>query len=445
MRWLLIKDLQILRRSPLLVGLLVLYPIVIATLIGLALSRGPDKPQAAVVNQVPGAAETISVGGEEIDLRQYAGSLYDAVDPIEVATREEALRKVREGHVLGALVIPPDLPQKLEAGTEPAVLEVFYNAEDPAKREYVESTIESQVAQLNATLTDRFSQVAAGYIDLLVSGGQLSFLGQSIDVLGLKRAEEILTRARERLPEGSSAREEVDQVIEFARLGRENLGISDEVLSSVGRPIQVDATVVDGATIPLSSYAAAIAVAVSLMFLTLLLAAGSLALEREENAFRRLVRGLVSRTGLLVEKVGLAAVCSSGVSLVLLAGLALFVDLSWERFPLWLVAVVVAAVAFGAMGVAIGALTREVRVASLLAFMLSLPIAFLALIPSGAVSGVVFDVTRVVSAVFPFRPAVGALDAALNDAGSILLPLAHLAVLTLVFGALARVGLRRFA
>jgi hypothetical protein len=37
MRWLLLKDLQILRRSPLLVGLLIVYPIVIALLIGFAL------------------------------------------------------------------------------------------------------------------------------------------------------------------------------------------------------------------------------------------------------------------------------------------------------------------------------------------------------------------------------------------------------------------------
>ena len=44
MRWLFLKDLQILRRSPLLVALLVIYPIVIAVLFGLALSGGPDKP-----------------------------------------------------------------------------------------------------------------------------------------------------------------------------------------------------------------------------------------------------------------------------------------------------------------------------------------------------------------------------------------------------------------
>ena len=47
------------------------------------------------------------------------------------------------------------------------------------------------------------------------------------------------------------------------------------------------------------------------MFITLLLAAGTLALEREENAFPRLVRGLVSRTGAAGREGGLAAVCAS--------------------------------------------------------------------------------------------------------------------------------------
>ena len=54
MRWLLLKDLRILRRSPLLVALLVLYPIVIAVLIGFALSRGPDEPEVAFYNGLAG-------------------------------------------------------------------------------------------------------------------------------------------------------------------------------------------------------------------------------------------------------------------------------------------------------------------------------------------------------------------------------------------------------
>lgn len=445
MRWLLVKDLQILRRSPLLVALLVLYPIVIAVLIGFALSRGPDKPRVAFLNQVPESAEVIDLGGEDIDASRYADTLFESIEPVPVASEEEAVELVRSGDVLGALIVPPDITQKLQGGVEPATLEVYYNAEDPAKRAFVESTIESQVADANAALTERFSQVAIQYIDLLTTGGEFSFLGQTLDILGLQRAERILRAAQRELPANSPARAQIGQVIDFARLARQNLDLSDEVLASVGTPIQVDATVVEGSTTPLSSFAIAVAVAISLMFVTLLLAAGTLALEREENAFGRLVRGLVSRTGLLVEKVGLAAACSVLVALVMLAGLALFVGLDWGRFPLWLSAAAAGAVAFAATGVAIGALTREVRAASLLAFMLALPLAFLALVPSGAVSAGLFDAIQVVSALFPFKPTLQALDAALNDAGGLLVPLLHLAALTLAFGALARVGLRRFA
>jgi ABC-2 type transport system permease protein len=181
------------------------------------------------------------------------------------------------------------------------------------------------------------------------------------------------------------------------------------------------------------------------MFVTILLAAGMLALEREENAFTRLVRGLVTRLGLLVEKIGLAAVCAFAVALTMLVGIGAFVSLDWGRFPLWVVALAAGAVAFGALGVAIGALAREVRAASLLAFLMSLPIAFLALVPSGAVSKGLFDVIRVISAAFPFKAALELTNNALNDTGnSMWVPLAHLAVLTLAFTAIGRLALRRF-
>jgi ABC-2 type transport system permease protein len=181
------------------------------------------------------------------------------------------------------------------------------------------------------------------------------------------------------------------------------------------------------------------------MFVTLLLASGTLALEREENAFGRLVRGLVSRTGLLAEKGLLAAGSAFVVTFAMLAGLAVFIDLAWDRLPLWMVALAAGALGFAAMGLAIGAITREVRAASLLAFMLSLPIAFLALVPSGSVSQGLYDVTRAISAVFPFKPTLDALNAALNDAGGLGKALVHLAILVIGYGVLARISLRRFA
>ncbi|CAN5635156.1 hypothetical protein BH24ACT24_BH24ACT24_00150 [soil metagenome] len=445
MRWLLLKDLQILRRSPLLVALLVIYPIVVSVLIGLALSRAPEKPRVAILNQVPAGGEIISLGGEEVNTARYSEELFEAVDPVRVGSREEAMELVREGEVLGALIIPADITTKLQIGLEPATVEVLYNAEEPVKAQFVQDTIKSQVQDANAALTRKFTDVALDYLDLVVSGGDFSFLGRSFNVLGLGPAEQVLRQARAKVPPNSPEARQIQQVIDFGRLARQNLDLSDEVLSSVGEPIRVDARVVEGAgSTALSSFAVALAVTVSLMFVTLLLAAGTLALEREENAFRRLVRGLVSRTTLLAEKVGLAAACSSVVALLMLCGLALFVELDWARFPLWAAAAVAGALGFAAMGAAIGALAREVRAASLLAFMVSLPIAFLALVPSGAVSSGLYDATQVISALFPFDPALAALVAALDGSSDLLAPLVHLLVLALAFATAARLGLRRF-
>ena len=445
MRWLLLKDLQILRRSPLLVALLVLYPIVIAVLIGFALSRGPEKPKVAFYNGLEGKSAIVELGGDRIDLAKEGQRLFDAIDPVRVDSKEEAIQKVEDGEVLGALVIPSDLATNIQSSLTPGTVEVYYNAEDPAKQQYVENTIKSQVQTANGALTKRVAKEALQLLDLISTGGQYTFLGQDFDVLGLQRAETILTRARAELPAGSPERAELDRVIAFGKLARENLSFSDDVLNVVGEPIRVKATTLDGGTTSLTSFAVALAVAVSLMFITLLLAAGTLALEREENAFSRLVRGLVSRTGLLTEKAGLAAACSVLVCLVMMAGLGLFVELDWSRFPLWLAALAVGALAFAALGLAIGGLTRDVRAASLLAFMLCLPLAFLALVPSGAVAPALYDVIRAISAVFPFKPTLDALDAALNDAGDLGGPLLHLAVLTAAFGVLSRLALRRFA
>jgi ABC-2 type transport system permease protein len=138
-RWLLLKDLQILRRSPLLVALLVIYPVVLSVLIGLALSAGPDKPKVAFVNLVPPEKNQFSIGGEQLDASRYATELFKSIDPIRVKTRAEAVAKVRSGEALGALILPPDATERLQdtlnlSGGDPPQVEVLYNAEDPDKR-----------------------------------------------------------------------------------------------------------------------------------------------------------------------------------------------------------------------------------------------------------------------------------------------------------------------
>jgi ABC-2 type transport system permease protein len=78
--------------------------------------------------------------------------------------------------------------------------------------------------------------------------------------------------------------------------------------------------------------------------------------------------------------------------------------------------------------------------------MISLPVAFLSLVPSGTVGPGAYDLIEIVTALFPFDPALRALSSALESGGpSLLAAVGHLAALTLAYGALARLALRRLA
>lgn len=448
MRWLLLKDLQILRRSPLQAALLIVYPVLIALLVGFAISRDPGKPRVAFLNLVP-QDTPFRIGSQEVDIIGARTTLCERIECVRVDTRREAIEKVESGDVLGALILPEDLVDRLESisglNPERARVEVIVNQEDPVKQRLVDDRITSLLAEANLRIAREVAKVSTRYLELLREGGALSLLGQTFDVLGLENTERILRALRPALDE-SDQLAALDRVIRFATLANQNLELANPLLATVAEPIKVEKRVISGDTPPLDVFAIAVSATVTLMFVTVLLVAGSLALEREENAFSRLTRGLVSRAGLLAEKVGLGIVVALAVTLLMLAGLELFVSLQWQRIGLWLVAILAGGAAFAAAGAALGAATREVRAASLLAFMASLPIAFLSLVPSGSVGPALFDLIEVVTALFPFKPALHAMERALDASGpSLGTALLHLAALTAAYGLLARLALRRFA
>jgi ABC-type transport system involved in cytochrome c biogenesis permease component len=450
MRWLLIKDLQILRRSPLVTSLLVIYPIVIAVLVGFALSRGPDKPRVAFLNQVP-AGQSLSLGKSKLSQGAARDELCGRIDCIDVDSRQEAIDKVKSGEVLAALILPADLIEKLRSTlttndfVQPTV-DVIVNEEDPVKRQLVDDRISALVNEANLKVSGQFSDALVSYLQLLLKGGKLGFLGQNLEILGLDQTQTLLENVAEKLPPRSADRAQVGQVIHFAKLARQNLSVADDLLASVQSPIKVDKEVVSGSAPELDNFAISVAATITLMFVTVLLVAGSLALEREENTFKRITRGLVSGTGLLAEKVFLGVVCSFAVTALMLGGLELFVSIDWGRAPLIGLAILVGAAGFAAMGAAIGAAAPEVRASSLLAFMISLPIAFLSLVPSGAVGPGVYDAIKVVAAIFPFKAAQQAMAGALDPAGPGLgVAALHMAALVAAYAGLARVALRRIA
>jgi ABC-type multidrug transport system permease subunit len=449
-RWLFIKDLQILKRSPLLTALLAIYPIAIALMIGFALSSPPGKPRVAYYSAVPAGKGQISFGNQKIDISSYAKELFQSIQPIKVSSRDQAIAKVRNGDALAALIIPSDIVSQIESlittGVGSPSVDVVLNTKDPLERQFVDQAITSRLSQVEQAVSKEVLSVAVADLGKVLNGGTLEFLGQKIPLLGLRNSRTIIQGSIASLPPHSSLRVALRQVASFFDLAIGGLGFATPVLGSIGNPLTVNLTQLSGKTTPTDQYAIAIAVIVSLMFVTLLLAAAMLALERSENAYARLVRGLISKTGLLSEKIILSAGCAALVTLVMAAFISLFVHLDWGRFELWVLALALGGLAFGALGVTIGGLAREVSVASLMAFLISLPIAFIALIPADAVSGTLKRVLDAVSFVFPFKAALDAVNNAFSGtAPGIVGPLIHLAVLTVVFGALARLTLRRYA
>ena len=448
MRWLLLKDLQILRRSPLQAFLLVAYPVLIAVLVGFAISRGPEKPRVAFLNEVP-AGTRVSVSGQRLPAAGVSDRICARVECVYVKDRAQAVAEVESGGVLAALILPEDLVNRINSLStltpRTPKVEVLVNQDDPVKAQLVDERISTLLAQANLAIARRIAGEGARYINLLINGGNFVLAGQNFPILGLRASANILDALEPALPPGP-LRTSLAQVSGFASEARNNLDVAGPLIKRVAQPIAVEKVVVNGSSPPLEIFAIAVAATLTLAFVTVLLVAGSLALEREENAFPRLTRGLISPSGLLGEKVLLGMLVGLMVTLLMLAGMQIFVPLKWDRIGLWLVAILAGGGALAAAGAALGAAAREVRAVSLLAFMVTLPIAFLSLVPSGAVGAGIFDAIGVVTALFPFKPALRAITAALDPAGpGIGGPLLHLAILIGAYGLLARFALKRFA
>jgi ABC-type Na+ efflux pump permease subunit len=461
-RWLLAKDLLILRRSRLLVAVLVLYPVAIALLIGFAISASPSKPRVGVVDETP-PGTAIALGNTRIGVTQYTDQLFGHVQVVRVPTRAAAVAKVNSGDVLAAIVIPGDFVSKVSSGVQQAHLEILYNG-DALKQSFVSSAINSALAQANLALSQQIRAVVVHDIGLLFAGGSLGSLGINQNIIGLSQLAPTVEAVASRTPPGAD-RATLKKIAGFAAFAASNLGIAKNVLATVGQPIAIESKLLHGRRTPLDTYAVVVAVSISLMLLSVLLAAGGVALEREEHTLARMIRrpppahedagagrlrgrgargALVTREGLLAEKVLLAAGCGFAVALAMLLGVSAFVPLDISRVGAWAIALVCGALGFASLGVAIGALAHEVRAASLLAFLLVLPLAFLALVPSGSVASGLYAVIEAVSFVFPFKAALQALDAAVNQsAPGLAISIVHVLVVALGFGLLARLGLRR--
>lgn len=432
------KDLLILRRSPALVVILVLYPVMIAVLIGLMATYANAKPRVALVDR-DHLPDTIVVAGKRFHVDRTIREVSRNVDLVRLSP-QEADRQLADGRLVAVIEIPPGFLATLKGLVFSPHLTLRTGQGGITPR--VEQQMQALVYNLNLRLQRAFTAADRRYVRLLVGGGRGTVLGRQFDVLGLDGTQRLL----DELPAGP----QVSRIRDFVHDARIALGLAQQAIDATAHPIQLETPPQHGRTWALSAQVQAYALALTITFLSLLLAAGAIASERDENVIGRLARGLVSLGQLVWAKVALAAVVAVllGGAVALVFGVAIEVGHvtggePWQRLPLLVGGLVLAGAALGAIGALVGALAREARTASLVAILLVLPVVFLGLVPREIVPPAGW-----LSDLFPFSHAVRFFGAALYEVHpwrTAAYEAAWLVGIGAVYGLLARLGARRLA
>jgi hypothetical protein len=263
----------------------------------------------------------------------------------------------------------------------------------------------------------------------------------------LKATRERIQAVEAQLPAKSTARAQLDSVIAFAGQASAALGLAHQALAATAHPVRLVKRSTSGRSYLLGSQVQSYGLGISLAFVTLLLGAAVLTLERDENVLARLLRSGARPALLLAEKVALCAIVGCVLGLLLAVGFGVAAEISssgaaWARMPLLLPPLAAAGAAFGALGCVVGAAVRDLRASSLVGVALVTPIVLVGLVPRQ-----VSPLAAQVSELLPFVPAARAFGAALFEAAPLSTVIAgsgHLALQSAVLVAVAMTLFTRF-
>jgi hypothetical protein len=359
------KDLLLLARSRPLLGVLVVYPLVLSLLVGGVLGGQGERPRVAFVNE-DSIPDIVHIGDRSFDFGRIVRAAGKQVQLVDM-TRPRARTALAHGDVVAAIIVPRGFVSDLASliASPSVLLLTNRNAyEDRILRE-----VQSFVYTLNSQIQTQYIQSNSHFLDVLVSGGKAEALGRSYDVLGLRATSARIEQVEAQLPADSPARAPLDSITDFAGQASAALGLAHQALASTAHPVRLERESTDGRSYLLGSQVQSYGLGISLAFVTLLLGAAVLTLERDENVLARLLRSGTRPALLIGEKVALCAIVGCALGLLLALGFGVAAEVSssgaaWSRIPLLLIPLAAAGAAFGALGCVVGAAARDLRAAA---------------------------------------------------------------------------------
>ncbi|MFO7623080.1 MAG: ABC transporter permease [Anaerolineales bacterium] len=405
------KEIQLLLRERGGLAVLFLLPLLVGSLYGTMqtqISRDAESNPifltVALVNQDEG------IFGQELSKALRAISILEVITP---ATPAEAERKVAEGDVTAAIIIPADFTAQVDA-YEPTQLTVILDPADPTRAEIVNGIMQSAVAEVTiwgeVQYGVRTVLLESDLLDQADPQAQRAAAAQSLGV--------IMTRINE---------------------------LRNDPLIRVSNEDLQGATVEGGITV----YFAYLFPGITVMFVFFVvgMAGESLLRERETGTLRRLVAAPVTKAAVIAGKV-LAftlLVCLQVAVLFGVAHIAFQMPLGNEPLGLVLLTIILGLVA-SALGMLVASFAKSAKQADSVGTILGFVLAGL----GGAIAINQFPLTRsdspmaIIAQLTPHSHAIEAFYRLMAEQASLLDVLPQLAILlgmALLFGAIAA---RRF-
>lgn len=440
---LLTKDARLVVRNRPLLAALLIYPFLLALVLGSAFQEPPQTLDLAVVD-LDRTGQTVDVGGTPLGVADLLTTARDFANVRTPQTEEAGLKLLREGEVDAVLIVPAAFIADLSLLGQNATLRLVVDESDPVRAGVARSSVEGAVdAFIDAIVQKKIDDVVE-LLRLTAEGGETAALGIDVRILGLDGALSRLEEVRATHAPDSAEARKLQEVIGFLQFARMFLGDSERFLTTTAIPVQVRAEGLTSEPASLASIALPGALVLGVFWTGSLAAALLSARERETGAHRRLAAAPSSRAAQLASKALVALIVALvPAAIVLVLGVTLLGAIVADPLAATL-ALALAALAAAALGGLAAALARSTGGAALLAV--------LALVPMLLLGGLFYPISympaaaQAVARVLPVSLATDALRGAMlrdSPIGELALPLTGLLLVALVMGGAAFALTRR--
>src|SRR5204862_104731 len=161
--------LRVLVRSPLLLGVLIAYPLLAAGLVGLVAGYGSSKPRVALVDE-DHLPQVVTVGGQRFRIQDAIDEVGKNVHLVRMDA-VPARRALATGRVVATLTVPPGFLADLRSGLHSPSL--VYQTTRGGISSRVTQQVQALVYALNLDLQKAYVQTDLGYVRLIVQVGDV--------------------------------------------------------------------------------------------------------------------------------------------------------------------------------------------------------------------------------------------------------------------------------